>query len=110
MSESEFNLLKHLQNRQTNVNNIEKQRAVLKELLDANNKLVQEIWKIDRQLAKIKPGEEAEVLVQRKNGLEQQRNIENYPKKIEAQTKKVHDIEVETYGASDVGKSSPYRL
>lgn len=112
MSENEFNLLKHLQksNRPLKIKEIEEQRLLANKLLKLNNDLVQKLWNINLELGKVKPIDEIKALELRKTELEQQLKTEDYSNKIDELTKVIHDLEIEVYGATDVGNSSPYKL
>ena len=89
---------------------IKELRALARFYQEENNDLVAEIWDLDLKLADTKPGDLSTDLVQKKTELNQQLLAADYPAKIEALKKAIYDLEMDLYGASDLGGDSPYEL
>ncbi len=75
-------------------------------LLEKNNLIVDEIWKIDRQLNTSSPNPQS--LLDQKTLLCQQLNTEKYTDQITALKQKIYQLEVEVYGVSHILDDSPY--
>ena len=76
-------------------------------LMSINNSITKEIWDIDQKLSSTAANSQKQELLKEKQELNNILKNESYPEKIMALKKEIYDLEVQTFGRSDILDESP---
>ncbi len=96
--------------KQIDLEDIKALRTEARGLRDANNRLVKEVWNIDRELRKAHSEEEKNTLLDAKMKLSKEIKDGDYAQKIKDLVNKIQEYEITLYGHSDINNGKPYRL
>jgi len=114
MSNEKFELLqkKPPKKEKISVNEqIQQKRATLSEYKVANNELINVLWDIEHKLCKKNiSAEEKQTLMGEKETIDKTIDQENYSDKIEQLKQEIIDLEIATFGHSDLTSNSPPRF
>jgi len=78
---------------------------------DANNALVTQLWDIDYQLMTLTSDKDAKkILCETKEKITAEIEEKKFDRLFQASLDKIKALEIELYGHSDIGSSSPYVL
>ena len=89
---------------------IEQLRTIARSYIEANNKLVRQIWDLEQQIVQNNDAEMIERLTEEKNTISSLIMVEEYRTKIGELLEEIKTLEMSLKGYSDVGNNSPYRL
>lgn len=89
---------------------LKKLKDMAKKFTKINNELVDKLWDIDLKLSSSSLKQASESLQKERDLINQTVIDGDYSKKISQIIAVIRQLEIQTYGASDVGGNSPYRL
>ena len=97
-------------NKQFQQDRVAELRSLARGYRDANNKIVSELWDIEQRLVKPIDAKDKTELMTEKENLNSQLKKEKYLEKLNELLEEIKNLEISLYGASDIGKHSPYIL